>query len=312
MLLMAAVLTFPCVGFWAVFSLVPRARLMADVRRSDGQLLGQPILPDWLHESLPKFLQPYTQNIDTARWDQTPPPPGTLSILARFDTVEHITFRGTDMPDAELWPLSGVRSLKTLELQGPRFTDGALDPFVNVPGLEELYLVCPRMTDAVTERIERMPSLTKIVILDGSVTDAGLRRLAKLPRLRGLYLGLAGTPGVTDQGLSHLCGHKALRKLAIYEGRGISDVGVEHLATLSQLESLKINDTRVTDEGLKDLARLRHLHTLDLFCAKVTDRGLDHVKTMKVLRRLNVRGTGVSEAKVAELEAVIPGLKVMH
>lgn len=66
----------------------------------------------------------------------------------------------------------------------------------------------------------------------------------------------------------------------------VTDVGLEHLAELTDLEILGLTDTQVTDGGLAHLAGLKNLDHLWLYDTQVTDAG------------------------IAELQKALPGCKI--
>jgi hypothetical protein len=59
---------------------------------------------------------------------------------------------------------------------------------------------------------------------------------------------------VTDEGLKHLAGLKALTHLNLF-GTNVTDAGLEHLAELKALTVLNLARTKVTDKGVKELEK---------------------------------------------------------
>jgi len=64
----------------------------------------------------------------------------------------------------------------------------------------------------------------------------------------------------------------------------ITDAGMAHLGTLTNLVFLDIGGTEVSDEGLHHMAGLTKLEQLDLSSTQVTSAGLVHVKSLPELR----------------------------
>jgi hypothetical protein len=75
---------------------------------------------------------------------------------------------------------------------------------------------------------------------------------------------------------------------------------------LPRIDSLGIIGTSITDAGLSHLRGNRQLMGLFLSSNRITDAGIDNLgpETMPVLELLDVRGTVVSAAKVAAVEAI--------
>ena len=77
-------------------------------------------------------------------------------------------------------------------------------------------------------------------------------------------------------------------------------------ACLPRIESMGIVGTSITDGGLTHLRGNRSLLALFVSSNSLTDAGIDNLgpHTLPVLDLLDVRGTGVSAAKVADVEAI--------
>jgi hypothetical protein len=99
---------------------------------------------------------------------------------------------------------------------------------------------------------------------------------------------------VTDAGLGHLKGLKALHDLNLYSTHYITDAGLKHLTGLTNLQRLNLGQTQVTDAGLEHLRGLKKLQSLNLEFAKVTDAGLEHIQGLTDLHRLLLVGTKVN------------------
>src|SRR6266498_4215765 len=68
------------------------------------------------------------------------------------------------------------------------------------------------------------------------------------------------------------------------------------LAELPHLDRLDLSHTRVTDEGLLRLKPAPKIRDLSLFYAEwITDQGMTAIRDWKHLKRLNVRGTRISD-----------------
>jgi internalin A len=83
------------------------------------------------------------------------------------------------------------------------------------------------------------------------------------------------------------------------------------LAELPHLETLDLSHTRVTDEGLLRLKAAPKIRDLNLFYAEwITDQGMTAIRDWKHLKRLNVRGTRISDATL-ELAGKLTGLEAL-
>src|SRR6202171_2281805 len=79
-------------------------------------------------------------------------------------------------------------------------------------------------------------------------------------------------------------------------GSWINDVEMIELARLPDLERLDLSHTRISDEGMLNLKPAPKIRELKLFYSEwITDQGLTAIKDWKHLRRMDVRGTRISD-----------------
>ena len=94
-------------------------------------------------------------------------------------------------------------------------------------------------------------------------------------------------------------------------GSWISDTEMLNLAAMPDLESLDLSHTRITDEGMLRLKSAPKISDLKLFYAEwITDQGLTAIRDWKHLKRLNVRGTRISDGTL-ELVSRMTGLEAL-
>jgi internalin A len=83
-------------------------------------------------------------------------------------------------------------------------------------------------------------------------------------------------------------------------GTWVTDVDLIELAKMPRLERLDLSHTRISDEGMLYLRPARKITDLNLYSAEqVTDQGMAAIKDWTQLRRLNVRGTRISDGTLA-------------
>jgi len=94
----------------------------------------------------------------------------------------------------------------------------------------------------------------------------------------------------------------------------VTDADLPQLAALPHLTHLDLSLTRITDHGLQQLKNAPGIVELNLYYAEqITDEGMAAVKGWKKLRRVNLRGTKITDttlehlAQVATLEALDVG-----
>ncbi len=94
----------------------------------------------------------------------------------------------------------------------------------------------------------------------------------------------------------------------------VTDSDLPQLAALPYLTRLDLSQTRITDLGLQQLKAAPSIVELNLYYAEqITDEGMAAVKGWKKLKRINLRGTKVTDttlehlANVATLESIDVG-----
>lgn len=155
-----------------------------------------------------------------------------------------------------------------------------------------------RLLELAGESVENA-DLATLSLSYTTVTDDDLAALRQLPALRELEL--AGT-AIGDAGLAHVGAVSQLRALDLSTCRAITPAGYAQLATLRELETLKLPNTGIDDAGLRALAPLR-LRRLDV----TNDRALTAAGWAALdasrLERLDMFGVAPSDELLARIGA---------
>ena len=167
------------------------------------------------------------------------------------------------------------------------------------------------LTDEQTRLLARIPTLRLLAFGDADLKPSHLGALASLAELKILYIS---QNSLTEEDFVAIGRMKELRSLYFGIEKGIDDIGLKQLASLSKLVSLSFSGGRgMTDDGLRALAGLKSLRSLKIDGAPITDAGLVHLASLQSLRVLiinarQVDGTGVRHlATVPLLELTLPG-----
>jgi len=92
-------------------------------------------------------------------------------------------------------------------------------------------------------------------------------------------------------------------------GTWVNDADMLSLSAMPDLESLDLSHTRITDEGMLRLKDAPKIRDLNLFYAEwITDQGMTAIRNWKHLKRLNVRGTRISDGTL-EIVSGMTGLE---
>jgi internalin A len=94
-------------------------------------------------------------------------------------------------------------------------------------------------------------------------------------------------------------------------GTFVSDVELIEIAHLPNLERLDLSHTRITDEGMLHLKSATSIRDLKLYYAEqITDQGMSAIKEWKMLTRLDLRGTRISNGTL-EIVSRLPHLEAL-
>ena len=137
-------------------------------------------------------------------------PEGRLAKLPAPAPAFGLDLRRTQVTDAGLKELAGLKSLQALDLGDTKVTDAGLKELAGLKNLQTLDLCNTQVTDAGLKELAGLKSLQALDLRSTQVTDAGLKELAGLKNLQTLNLGCTQ---VTDAGLKELAGLKSLQTL---------------------------------------------------------------------------------------------------
>ncbi len=192
-----------------------------------------------------------------------------------------------------------VTAVKAADLPAGPFT---------IVGLTRAGPQPPALTDADMKRLEVVPTLTGFSAHGLAIGVDGLRSLLALKKsLTGLAVG-----AVSDEHLKLIGELTELTGLQFGgPGTKVTDDGIAHLAGLTKLLVLVMDDTSITDAGLKKLlGGLPSLSVLSLTNSVVSDDSVPSIANMKMLTRLHLVGTRITEAGYKKLQAALPNCKI--
>jgi len=214
---------------------------------------------------------------------------GALSDLRKID-LSHTKI--SDLGLGHLRPLRNVVSLNCFSCA--YLTDGGVAFLKDWENLEYLNVRGSEVTSRVFEHLAKMKKLRTLDVGFSRVNDDGFDALSSLEQLEELHIGGDKMSGLALPSLRLLPSLKRLdvngsqRTDSGRWGLMLTDVNVDSIGALTQLEGLNIGGAIVSDVGMKALANLASLQALDLSRMEITAQGLEPVTKMSKLRRLNL------------------------
>lgn len=156
----------------------------------------------------------------------------------------------------------------TIELSQALVTDEEVESIRDLENLRILILDAGMITDAGMQVVGTLPNLIHLRIRQSLITDAGIQPILGLKKLRILNLPQAN---LSLDGMRSLNQLDSLRQLRI-GGDGTTDLS-RAVSEMTQLRALHLIDIPVSDEGIRSIAKLPRLESLYLDNARVTEVG---------------------------------------
>jgi len=260
-----------------------------------GRITGVDLRASWVTDSdLPQLAAlPYLTHLDLSLTRITDH--GLQQLKNAPGIVELNLYYAEQITDEGMAAVKGWKKLKRLNLRGTKITDTTLEHLSNVPTLESLDVGFAQITDVGLDRLTSLPNLKELVISGNKLTDTGLQALRQLPSLTSLSLGGSQR---TDSGLWTI---------------SLTELGLGTITTLKELRELQLDGMPVTARWLEKLKALNQLERLSLQgCKRVGDDGATLLASWPALRRLNLKGTAVTEKGLANLRQAQPAVQILY
>lgn len=217
--------------------------------------------------------------------------------------------------EADFRSLAAFPALKTLSFS-KGLTDASLAWLSGLPALETLQTNLSGMTDEGTKALAGVRTLRSLKLFHPAkaFTGTGLAHLADLPELRSLTV--AGSYAFGDAGMEAVAKLSRLEEFRTWHV-GHTLEGVRHLKSLKRLKRLTLGQvlsykppTSLSDDTLSILAEMPALESLQLEEARLSLDALRRLRALPDLKALALRGIEISEADLATLRSELPRTKI--
>lgn len=216
-----------------------------------------------------------------------------------FEQLGSLTLEGPSITDALVPRIAECDKLTSLALRNTLIGDDGIAQLSGLKSLKAIDLrVAPMVTDASMQTLAAMPELRAVRLVGGNVTDAGVAVLLTLPRLT--ELDVRNCRGVTNKGIQQAGTKKSIRMLKI-GGPKIDDSVLELVATMDNLTGLSLDNCAIADAGIAKLGRLPLVDLTIYQCTKVTDKGLEVLASYRELCDLTLSDVGANGTALAKL-----------
>jgi hypothetical protein len=230
--------------------------------------------------------------------------------------VTAVTVRdGSKLTDADFRQLGRLVHLKQLDLNGG-LTDDRLAQLTGLAELEYLQTNLAQVSDDGLKPLARLKSLRNLKFFHPgkAFSGAGLAHLAELPHLERLTV--AGSLAFNDDGMAAVARLSRLQEFRMWHA-GPTQEGIKHLKALKNLKALHLGQRLTyklpacpTDETLAVLAELKSLETLQLEEARLSLTALRQLGRLPALKQLTLGGVDIGKDDVERLRKEWPRVKV--
>eukprot|EP01129_Flabellula_baltica_P011108 TRINITY_DN4793_c0_g1_i1.p1 TRINITY_DN4793_c0_g1~~TRINITY_DN4793_c0_g1_i1.p1 ORF type:complete len:385 (+),score=58.24 TRINITY_DN4793_c0_g1_i1:168-1322(+) len=177
--------------------------------------------------------------------------------------------------------LAKLRQLETLKLfRYEQLSDWSISTIGTFTMLKGLYLKdCHRIDDNCLSKFKDLVLIENLVITQSSITDIGFQFLTHMNKMEYLSLSKTSNDNFTGAGIEYISHFNKLKKLDLSLCRYVTDVCIEKMVALYNLEYIDLNGLpRLSDNCTVHFNKLKHLMLLDLrSCKKITEKGLDKI-----------------------------------
>lgn len=207
-----------------------------------------------------------------------------LSVLSGAPELENFSSNGLDASDEGIRILGTCKKLKSAAFfhPGRKFTGTGLAALADLPSFERLTVAgSTEINDEGMAAIAKLKHLKEFRVWHSGVSAEGIKKLQALPELKSLTVGqrLAYKPPVT-----------------------VSDDTVSAVAGCGSLESLSLQEARLTLPALSQLKKLTHLRKLSLDGIELSDSDLAALKQQ--LPQTDVKWTAPNESAKKRIDAL--------
>jgi Leucine-rich repeat (LRR) protein len=235
-----------------------------------------------------------------------------LGRLATIPTLKKINLSHTKITDAGLAHLRPLKNVTYLNCYWCDYvTDGGIAYLKNWQNLEYLNIRGTEVTGRVFEHLRNMKRLKSLDAGFSRVNDDGFDPLSALESIEELHIGGNKMSGVALPllrqlpALKHLDVSGSQRTDSGRWGLMLTDINIESITALTQLEVLNIAGAIVSDVGMKTVDKMVNLHTLDLSRTDITAQGIEPLTRLQHLRRLRlIESPRIDDSAIKHLAAI--------
>ena len=237
-------------------------------------------------------------------------------VVASKGVVTAVTVQdGSKLTDEDFRQLGRLTHIKTLSVSNG-LNDERLSLLTTLLELEYLQTNLAQVTDDGIKPLARLKNLRNLKFFHPgkSFSGAGLAHLAELPNLT--QLTVAGSLAFNDDGMAAVAKLTRLQEFRTWHA-GPTQEGVKKLTALKNLKSLYLGQRLTykppacpTDETIAVLVELKSLESIQLDETRLSFAALQQLKQLPALKKLTLGGIDMPREDVERLKKELPQVKI--
>ncbi|WP_146515974.1 leucine-rich repeat domain-containing protein [Rubripirellula amarantea] len=227
----------------------------------------------------------------------------------------------TDLTDADYGLIASLKSLKSISIDGKPLLDHHLQILSQLSDLQAFQINGTMLTDDGYRHFAALKNLRRLSLFHPSrdveeFTGSGLAHLKTLPNLKQLTFAGATAGDEALKAVGQLTQIEEFRQWHNWD----SPDGIKHLAGLDNLRTLKVgqrlpNWSTVRPASLDDatipvIASMNSLETVDLQEARLTYAGLIRLKSLPKLKTIKLKWVDIPESDIVKLKRELPDVTI--
>lgn len=237
---------------------------------------------------------------------RSPMTDAVASAIAQSDSITHLLPAHGGITGAQVAIVAQSRSIESMHIGGPQLTDDCVGSIAAMPALKSLILGNADIGDEGIVRLAKHPTLESFKGHGIDLSDRAVAALATLPNLRSLVL--SQMHNVTDEGISHLAGATHLESIQL-DNTKVTATGLNILADLPRLKRIS-TPSPLDNAGINAVMKMRHIEHLYSGWTTADEAHLAKLANIQSLTNLNLGGKHLTDAVVEKL-AHLPHLKTL-
>ena len=222
---------------------------------------------------------------------------------------------GSKFTDEDFRLITRLTDLKMLSLSNG-LNDERLAQLTALTKLEYLQTNLAQITDDGVKPLARLKNLKNLKFFHPgkSFSGAGLVHLAEMPNLERLTV--AGSLAFNDEGMAAVAKLTGLKEFRTWHA-GATNEGVKKLKELKNLKSLYLGQRLTyklpacpTDATIAILAEFKSLESLQLDEARLTFAALQQLKQLPALKKLTLGGIEIAKEEIERLKKELPQVRI--